>query len=189
MARRQPYVPAEVRKAAILDATVALLGERGPDGVTVRAIAERAGVHHSIIFRHFGDKASLVRTALVGELAGWAEAARRATDAEAAFVDGFRHVVRRPKTARALGHVLLADRLLYGDQRAFPVVDAHVDVLVVDGWSEQAARDLSVALVALIAGWIAGEEFWMRASRRRSRGPARAAIEDAIRAMVRSAPR
>jgi AcrR family transcriptional regulator len=41
-----------------------LAAERGIDSTTTRAIAEEAGVSELTIFRHFGDKATLVREAI-----------------------------------------------------------------------------------------------------------------------------
>jgi AcrR family transcriptional regulator len=53
----------EGRKAAtqarILDAAVTLFSARGYERTSVNAIAARAGVSHSAVFWHFGDKATL----------------------------------------------------------------------------------------------------------------------------------
>lgn len=46
----------------VLDATRELLTQRGP-AVTVAEIAERAGVSRTVLFRHFGDKATLLAEA------------------------------------------------------------------------------------------------------------------------------
>ena len=57
----------EGRKAAtqarILDAAVALFSARGYERTSVNAIAARAGVSHSAVFWHFGDKATLFQEA------------------------------------------------------------------------------------------------------------------------------
>ena len=57
----------EGRKAAtqgrILDAAVALFSVRGYERTSVNAIAARAGVSHSAVFWHFGDKATLFQEA------------------------------------------------------------------------------------------------------------------------------
>jgi AcrR family transcriptional regulator len=56
-------LPPEGRKAAtqarILDAAVTLFSARGYERTSVNAIAARAGVSHSAVFWHFGDKATL----------------------------------------------------------------------------------------------------------------------------------
>ena len=58
----------EVR-AAVLAATRDLIGERGPDGFSVRDIASRAGVNHALVHRHFGTKAEVVEEVLRAEAA------------------------------------------------------------------------------------------------------------------------
>src|SRR6185369_8160826 len=50
--------------AALIDATIALLAERGPAAISVRDIAARGGVNHGLVHRHFGSKQALVRAAL-----------------------------------------------------------------------------------------------------------------------------
>jgi AcrR family transcriptional regulator len=50
----------------VLAATTAILLEEGLEAATITAIAERAGVHHTSIYRRWGDRAALVREALLG---------------------------------------------------------------------------------------------------------------------------
>jgi len=47
----------------LLDAAEHLLGEGGPDGATLRAIAEQAGVSVGIVYRRFPDKDTVLRAA------------------------------------------------------------------------------------------------------------------------------
>jgi AcrR family transcriptional regulator len=47
-------------RAAVLDATVALLGEVGHSGTTIEAIAERSGVAKTTIYRHWPNRAQLL---------------------------------------------------------------------------------------------------------------------------------
>lgn len=49
---------------AVLAAATDLFSQKGPDSVTVREIAERAGVNHALIHRHFGTKDELLRLVL-----------------------------------------------------------------------------------------------------------------------------
>lgn len=53
------------RRDAILRATLALIGERGPDAVTHRAVAERAGVAVSGTTYWFASKEELLQEALL----------------------------------------------------------------------------------------------------------------------------
>jgi AcrR family transcriptional regulator len=50
--------------AAIVDAVLALLAESGFEGVTVEAVAQRAGVARSTVYRRFPDRAHLVESVL-----------------------------------------------------------------------------------------------------------------------------
>ncbi len=47
-------------RAALLDATWHLLEERGPDGVTMTAVADRAGVTRRAVYLHFASRAELL---------------------------------------------------------------------------------------------------------------------------------
>ncbi|MNX74830.1 DNA-binding transcriptional repressor AcrR [compost metagenome] len=53
----------------ILEAALQLLTERGYKGATTAAIAQRAGVAELTLFRHFGNKAALVKAACHRSLA------------------------------------------------------------------------------------------------------------------------
>jgi AcrR family transcriptional regulator len=55
----RPYHHGDLQ-SALLDAALALLREGGPEAVTLRAAASRAGVSHAAPQHHFGDKAGLV---------------------------------------------------------------------------------------------------------------------------------
>ena len=63
-ARRTGGRSARVRRE-VLAATAAILLEDGLEAASVTAIAERAGVHHTSIYRRWGDRAALVREALL----------------------------------------------------------------------------------------------------------------------------
>ena len=53
-------------RQALLEAGVALIGEAGPKGFTMREVARRAGVSHNAPYRHFRDKDELLE-AIAGE--------------------------------------------------------------------------------------------------------------------------
>lgn len=55
----------EAHRAAILDAARSVFGERGFSSGTIREIAQRAGVTHGLVVRHFETKEKLFVTALL----------------------------------------------------------------------------------------------------------------------------
>ncbi len=69
--RRQPGRPpgntndVKATREAILDASLTLFAERGFEGASMRDIAARVGVDHSLLRYHFGDKSALWRQAVM----------------------------------------------------------------------------------------------------------------------------
>ena len=101
--------------AALLDAARAVFAERGYDGATVRAIAERAGVDAAMVNHWFGGKEGLFVAALdlpadpgaVLAEAGLAPPAERA----------FRSTGKAGRHSEHLGYILAEMQYL---QRSFP---------------------------------------------------------------------
>jgi len=79
---RRPYVRAgeETRRTALIDATLDLIAEGGPQAATVRAIALRAGVTPGLIRHYFATKEELVAAAHGVLMAGLTEAAAARLD-------------------------------------------------------------------------------------------------------------
>src|SRR5215475_6547450 len=61
---RKFLAPATEKEKAIVDAALGLIGERGVDGATTAAIAQRANVTEKTLFRYFPSKQDLVRRVL-----------------------------------------------------------------------------------------------------------------------------
>lgn len=53
-------------RQAVLSAAIAVIAESGPESLSLRDLARRAGVSHAAPAHHFGDKAGLL-TAIAGE--------------------------------------------------------------------------------------------------------------------------
>lgn len=71
---RRPYaarMPAQERRAHLLDVTRGLVAERGADAVTVDAVAKAAGVTRPVVYTHFADAEDLLASLLEREGA-WA---------------------------------------------------------------------------------------------------------------------
>ena len=61
---------AEQRREQLLDATKAVVGEHGFHGVSIEAVAKRAGVSRPVVYSHFGDLGGLLEAMLEREAAG-----------------------------------------------------------------------------------------------------------------------
>jgi AcrR family transcriptional regulator len=85
-----------------LDAAVEVLRERGTAGVTMRAVAERAGITATAIYRHFADKEALLAEAL--------------KEAAAVFRDRMLDAVGAPTAVERLEEALGASRAFAIDQ-------------------------------------------------------------------------
>ena len=63
-ARLLPKPPGEYHhgnlRRALLDATLQLIGEGGPDSFSLREVARRVGVDHRAAYKHFEDRAALL---------------------------------------------------------------------------------------------------------------------------------
>jgi AcrR family transcriptional regulator len=51
-------------KTALIEAAASMLGEVGPRGISVRDVAERAGVNHGQVHHYFGGKRGLLKAAM-----------------------------------------------------------------------------------------------------------------------------
>ena len=69
MSIEQESTGTEPTSAALLDAALLVIGERGVKGATTRLIAERAGVNEVPLFRKFGTKSQLIRAAIENRFA------------------------------------------------------------------------------------------------------------------------
>ena len=64
--RRRPGGRSAEKRAAVLSAAVELLAHSGPEATTVAAVATRAGVHETSIYRRWGTRERLLLEAMAG---------------------------------------------------------------------------------------------------------------------------
>jgi len=62
-------LPAEERRAALLEIVVELLREGGPERVTMGTVAERAGVTRALVYKHFANRRDLLSATFRNEAA------------------------------------------------------------------------------------------------------------------------
>jgi AcrR family transcriptional regulator len=111
---KRPRLPAAERRREVVAAVVELARDNGPEAITTQAIADRIGVTHGALFRHFRDK-----TAMWAAVFDWvqAELGRVVGDAfatggeplaiiERVFLAHVGFVSRHPGVPRILFHEL-----------------------------------------------------------------------------------
>jgi len=76
----RPYHHGHLRRA-LLDAALQILTEQGLAGLTLRAVARRAGVSETAPYHHFASKAALVEALVVETLQQLAQALQQASQA------------------------------------------------------------------------------------------------------------
>lgn len=79
MAQAERYHHGDLRRA-LVEAAAALLEELGPEGVSLRGAARRAGVSHAAPYHHFTGKAELVEAVAVHGFERFTVALRHARD-------------------------------------------------------------------------------------------------------------
>jgi TetR/AcrR family transcriptional regulator, repressor for neighboring sulfatase len=170
----------------LLAATRELLAEKPAADVTVREIAARAGVQHTLIRRHFGSRDALLSLVVAETLSQFAEAVDAARDLPGAV----QTVLEQFSTNRALASgmaVLVLGQGLSEIER-FPLADALERQLLLAGVDRARARDTAVVVIALTSGWAASLRFWLSmAGRRDDPSAARDAIERAVWALIEDA--
>ena len=152
----------EASERALIDAAMQLFAERGVRAVSVRAIAELAGVNHGLVHHYFGSKSGLVTAVLdelalrlgtlVGPLGNDSDGRRFVENADEAHV----HV-------RVLAYAILEDESV-GFQNSFPIVERFAAAAQhVFGLDEETARLRSVQAAAMIFGWMMMEPWLLKA--------------------------
>lgn len=100
--KRGPYANGIERRRQILDTAVAVFGEQGYAGGSLRDIAERVGVTAPAIIRLFGSKEQLLAATLV-----WSETGSRIEDRGVDFLQAWGDLPRSNLDNRGLVEMLL----------------------------------------------------------------------------------
>ncbi|WP_067890042.1 TetR/AcrR family transcriptional regulator [Nocardia vaccinii] len=134
--------------AAVLTHAAELFAERGPAATSIRDIAERAGVNHGLVFRHFGAKDQLVARVL-DELAAESLAAlERSGPGDRSPLDV---ALRRHLTV--LARSILDGYPVARMQRDFPVISRLIERARPFHGSDHDASLAVAHVAALSLGW------------------------------------
>lgn len=171
MAMRGPYRKGEVVREEILQAAEELLSERTPSEVSVRDVAERAGVQHSVVHRHFETKDRLLAEVVKRTAASYAEAIATSDDPAEGFIAGMDYMADHRPAFTALARTV-ASQEVRDDVDRFPGFAIHMQRLApgpagrgplgappADGTVDP--RALGAALMALTSGWAMLEDWWL----------------------------
>lgn len=145
-----------------MEAATRLLSERTPADVTLREIAAAAGVQHSLIVRHFGSKAGLVRAVMARTSAGYAESVLAGADPADGFVQALRHLLAHPEATASFASALLASPGDRPAQTSYPGAELHRQLLTeAAGPDSRDPRVVAAAGLCFVAGWALMED-WAR---------------------------
>jgi AcrR family transcriptional regulator len=137
----------------ILDATIALLSERPLHDVSVRDIATRAGVQHSLVTRHFGSKDALIAHAVATVASEYAGAVAATDDDAAGYLNALRHLEGRPFTAFVLT-VPSSGREGETAAERFPGFAAHLEWLRAAGAPDDLHTRVAAGMaLGMVAAW------------------------------------
>jgi len=181
---------------AVIDAAQELYIGRSPDEVSVRELAERAGVSHALVHHYFGPKRALLRAVLERDAEAIHADVDWTTSAEDVAVRTFEAALERPDYVRAILRNSidgLQPELL---ARGYPTVDGLIKLILEPPPSETPEelpecdpRVVAAVVVALNFGWIATEGWLLRSAGLEDRDPdeVKAQIACVIRSLVRMA--
>jgi AcrR family transcriptional regulator len=153
--------------------------------VTVRDIADRAGVQHSLVHRHFQTKERLLAEVVSRTVQDYADVVAQATDPTEGFVLGMNHIAENPAGFLALASARIGQTRLEQRRPSFPGVALHRQQLEAAATTGELDPEVvTVATLAMAAGWALFEDWWMSAAGRRDRRALRSEIADVIRRLV-----
>jgi len=128
---------------ALLDAATTRFAAHGPSAVSVRDVADAAGVNHGLVHRHFGSKRALLGAVLDRLAARVAAATAAGESPDEADLDAY---------WRVLARAILDGEDVSDLQHGYPTVTALLTAAAQDGLDPSAARVATARAVALGLG-------------------------------------
>ena len=145
-------------RAALIASTLDLLESNGLD-ISIRQIAERADVPHSVIGRYFGSKDELVRSAIESTLPADREAAQHHDTAEETARAMFDSGVARPERIRILAQLLQAGIEPRDIRAEAPMMTSLVKLIEERQPDHADPRIIAAAVSALSMGWVLAGDY------------------------------
>jgi AcrR family transcriptional regulator len=141
----------EAVMAAVQAAAVTLLAERGPREVTVRNVAELAGVNHALIHRHFGTKDALIRTVVAEQSRELGDRAAALSGADAAGL--LRLLQDHAAYWRVLARIVLDEPTMLADLE-LPAAAATLGLITGGGTADEETRVRAAVAASTTLGWL-----------------------------------
>ncbi len=129
--------------------------------ITVRMIAERAGLGHALITRYYGSRGRLLTIAVSVTLVELAADVAGASDMHAAIRRTFDRVLGSRELTAAINVVALETEEVE-EREGFPVVEALTAHLEAAGAPPIVARRTAATLTMMIFAWAGAEPRWLR---------------------------
>lgn len=145
-------------RGALIASCLELLETQGLD-ISIRQIAERANVPHSVIGRYFGSKDELIRSAIDSTLPADREAAERFETAEQAIRAAFQSGFERPERIRILAQLLQAGMSPRDIRSEAPMMDSLVKLIQEEQPAHADPRIIAAAVFAVSLGLVLTEEY------------------------------
>jgi AcrR family transcriptional regulator len=137
--------------AAVQVAAVELLSERGPRDVTVREVAERAGVNHALIHRHFGTKDELIRTVVAEQSR---ELGARTADLSPTDSAGMLRLLHdHPAYWRVLARIILDEPSMLADLQ-LPAASVTLGLITGGRAADDHIRAAAAVAASTALGWL-----------------------------------
>lgn len=136
---------------AVQAAAVELLAECGPREVTVRKVAELAGVNHALIHRHFGTKDALIRAVVAQQSRELGTAAAALANGTAA--DLLRLLQDHAAYWRVLARIVLDEPKMLADLE-LPAAAATLGLITGGAAADEPTRVGAAVAASTALGWL-----------------------------------
>ncbi|MFG3526666.1 TetR/AcrR family transcriptional regulator [Streptomyces sp. NPDC047917] len=158
---RRPRLGREQTVAALVTSARALFAERGPDSVSLRDVAQHAGVNHGLIHHYIGGREDLIRAVLDVSERETLEAVRTASDPLEALARLRSEEQRSMDYVRLVSWLALSNRAPSSFQERSSALDAAVSLGAQDSAE---VREAFALAVAQLLGWELFGAFALRAA-------------------------